>query len=190
INKMIVKGEGDRCDQLAGKREAYFDNARFILIVFVVFGHIIQPFYEENTMLYSLYTTIYLFHMAGFILISGYFAKGFRRPGYLTIIAKKTLPTFIIFQIIYTVVQVSSNNYMVEDSTVDLNFVLAPLFTLWFLLSLYCWIVLLFLFAKFRWWTVLVAFAVGISISFIDVNTFLSITRTFVFFPFFLLGFY
>src|SRR5699024_11116867 len=47
-----------------------------------------------------------------------------------------------------------------------------------------------FLFAKFRWWTVLVAFAVGISISFIDVNTFLSITRTFVFFPFFLLGFY
>jgi len=175
---------------LAGKREAYFDNARFILIVFVVFGHIIQPFYEENTMLYSLYTTIYLFHMAGFILISGYFAKGFRRPGYLTKIAKKTLPTFIIFQIIYTVVQVSANNYMGEDTTVDLNFVLAPRFTLWFLLSLYCWNVLLFLFAKFRWWTVLVAFAVGISISFIDVNTFLSITRTFVFFPFFLLGFY
>src|SRR5699024_7955026 len=84
-------------------------------------------------------------HMAGFILISGYFAKGFRRPGYLTKIAKKTLPTFIIFQIIYTVVQVSANNYMGEDTTVDLNFVLAPRFTLWFLLSLYCWNVLLFL---------------------------------------------
>src|SRR5699024_10217447 len=83
------------------------------------------------------------------------------------------LVTFIIFQIIYTVVQVSANNYMGEDTTVDLNFVLAPRFTLWFLLSLYCWNVLLFLFAKFRWWTVLVAFAVGISISFIDVNTFL-----------------
>src|SRR5699024_12824149 len=78
----------------------------------------------------------------------------------------KTLPTFIIFQIIYTVVQVSANNYMGEDTTVDLNFVLAPRFTLWFLLSLFCWNVLLFLFAKFRWWTVLVAFAVGISISF------------------------
>src|SRR5699024_4828189 len=83
-----------------------------------------------------LYTTIYLFHMAGFILISGYFAKGFRRPGYLTKIAKKTLPTFIIFQIIYTVVQVSANNYMREDTTVDLNFFLAPHFTLWFLFIL------------------------------------------------------
>src|SRR5699024_11931621 len=113
---------------------------------------------------YSLYTTIYLFHMAGFILISGYFAKGFRRPGYLTKIAKKTLPTFIIFQIIYTFVQESANNYMGEDTTADLNFVLAPRFTLWFLLSLYCWHVLLFLFVIFRWWTVLVAFAVGFSI--------------------------
>src|SRR5699024_225442 len=72
----------------------------------------------------------------------------------------------------------------------DLNFVLAPRFTLWLSLSLFCWSVLLFLFPKLRWWTVVVAFAVGISISFIDVNTFLSITRTFVFFPFFFLGFY
>src|SRR5699024_10884763 len=110
---ILLKCEGGRCDQLAGKREAYFDNARFILIVFVVFGHIIQPFYEENTMLSSLYTPIYLFHMAGFILISGYFATGFRRPAYLTKLAKKTLPTFIIFQIIYTFVQLSANNYMV-----------------------------------------------------------------------------
>src|SRR5699024_7583925 len=152
--------------------------------------HIIQPFYEENTMLYSLYTTIYLFHVAGFILISGYFAKGFRRPGYLTKIAKKTLPPFIIFQIIYTFVLVSANNYMGEDTTVDLIVVLAPRFTLWFLLSFFCWHVFLFFFATFRWWTVLVAFAIGISIRVIDVNTFFSITRTFVFFPFFLRGFY
>src|SRR5699024_6580365 len=89
-----------------------------------------------------------------------YFAKGFRRPGYLTKIAKKTLPTFIIFQIIYTVVQVSANNYMGEDTTVDLNFVLAPRFTLWFLLSLYCWNVLLFLFVYFCWCYVLFLFAI------------------------------
>src|SRR5699024_8097258 len=132
INRILLKCEGDRGDQLAGKREAYFDNARFILIVFVVFGHIIQPFYEANTMLYSLYTTIYLFHMAGFILISCYCTKGLWRTEYLTKIAKKTLPTFIIFQAIYRVVQVSANYYMREDTTIDLNFILAPRFTLWF----------------------------------------------------------
>lgn len=177
-------------NQLKGKREAYFDNARFILIVFVVFGHVIQPIFEESAMLLSLYTTIYLFHMAGFILISGYFAKGFRRPGYLFKIAKKTLPTFIVFQIVYTIVQVTAKSSMGKETTVDLQFLLSPRFTLWFLLSLFSWNLLLFLFARFRWWTILIAFAVGITIGFININTFLSITRTFVFFPFFLLGFY
>lgn len=141
-------------------------------------------------MLYSLYTTIYLFHMAGFILISGYFAKGFRRPGYLAKIARKTLPTFFVFQLIYSIVQLSVSNIQGKDVSVDLHFILSPRFTLWFLLSLFCWNLLLFLFARFRWWTVLVAFGIGIAIGYVNVNTFLSITRTLVFFPFFLLGYY
>ncbi|WP_079525043.1 MULTISPECIES: acyltransferase family protein [Halobacillus] len=43
---------------------------------------------------------------------------------------------------------------------------------------------------RFKWWGVLVAFIFGIAIGYIDViGQFLSLSRTFVFFPIFLLGF-
>ena len=60
------------------QREYFFDNAKFILIFLVVFGHFLRSFIEESEIIYSLYKVIYTFHMPAFILISGFFAKGFR----------------------------------------------------------------------------------------------------------------
>jgi fucose 4-O-acetylase-like acetyltransferase len=77
-----------------------------------------------------------------------------------------------------------------KEAVFDLSLA-SPHFALWFLLSLFCWNVLLFVFARFGWWTVPVAFAIGIAIGFADdVDKYLSLSRTFVFFPFFLLGYY
>lgn len=172
------------------KREAYFDNARWFLIILVVFGHVISPIKNDNQMLFTLYTTIYLFHMAAFILISGYFAKGFREKGYLLKIAKKTLIPYVIFQILYTFFYYGADLIKGKDAVFDFSFT-TPHFALWFLLSLFCWNVLLFVFARFGWWTVAIAFAVGIAIGYVDgVDKYLSLSRTFVFFPFFLLGYY
>ena len=53
-------------------REYKFDNLKILLILLVVLGHIIEPFYKLNT----LYLIIYAFHMPVFVYISGYFAKG------------------------------------------------------------------------------------------------------------------
>lgn len=64
-------------------RDYYFDNAKFILIFLVVFGHLMQPFVADYDSVHILYIFIYTFHMPAFILISGYFAKGFRKSGYL-----------------------------------------------------------------------------------------------------------
>ncbi|WP_426638635.1 acyltransferase family protein [Priestia aryabhattai] len=61
------------------KRDAYFDNVKFILIVLVVFGHLLTPFINDEQWLRTLYIFIYTFHMPAFILISGYFAKGYRK---------------------------------------------------------------------------------------------------------------
>src|SRR5699024_8408040 len=84
------------------KRNAYFDNARLILIFLVVFGHMIQPFIENSSHLNTLYMWIYTFHMPAFIFIAGFFARGYGTIGYISKLAKKLLLPYLIFHLIYT----------------------------------------------------------------------------------------
>ena len=57
------------------QRDAYFDNVKGILILLVVIGHLIEPFYLKSKFVESLYTFIYTFHMPAFIFLSGLFFK-------------------------------------------------------------------------------------------------------------------
>ncbi len=169
----------------ASQRSQYFDNAKFILIFLVVFGHVISPLKRNDDLLFTFYTFIFLFHMPAFILISGYFAKGYRKKGYLRKIAKKVLLPYLIFQIIYSLFYYWSGQ---EDS---LNVhLLRPHWTLWFLLSAFFWNVLLYLFANLKWYGFALSILMGVGIGYVEnAGSFLSISRTFVFFPYFLLGF-
>ncbi|WHZ01262.1 acyltransferase family protein [Neobacillus sp. YX16] len=166
-------------------RSKYFDNAKFILIFLVVFGHMISPYKDQDKVLFTLYTVIFLFHMPAFILISGYFAKGYRKKGYLLKSFQKILIPYFIFQIIYSVV------YFLVGKEKTLEFDLfQPHWSLWFLLSLFFWNLLLYVFARLKWAGLLVAVLVGIAIGYFEqAGSFMSISRTFVFFPYFLLGF-
>ncbi|MGE8206443.1 acyltransferase family protein [Heyndrickxia sp. NPDC080065] len=166
-------------------RNLYFDNAKLILIFLVVFGHVISPLKENDDFLFTLYAVIFLFHMPAFILISGYFAKGYRKNGYLLKSVKKILLPYLIFQAIY------SFFYFINGDEHSLSFdFLEPHWTLWFLLSLFFWNLLLYVFAKLKWLGLIVAIFIGIGIGYIDhIGSFLSLSRTFVFFPYFLLGF-
>src|SRR3954453_4538382 len=85
------------------QRTFYFDNAKFILIFFVVFGHMLRSFIEDHETIYTIYKVIYSFHMPAFILVSGFFAKGFYQKGYIIKITKKLILPYLIFQLIYTV---------------------------------------------------------------------------------------
>ncbi|MEH6996375.1 acyltransferase family protein [Neobacillus drentensis] len=166
-------------------RSKYFDNAKFILIFLVVFGHMISPYKDQDKVLFTLYTVIFLFHMPAFILISGYFAKGYRNKGYLLKSVQKILIPYFIFQIIYSVV------YFLVGKEKTLEFDLfQPHWSLWFLLSLFFWNLLLYVFARLKWAGLLVAVLLGIAIGYFEHSgSFMSISRTFVFFPYFLLGF-
>ncbi|WHY65261.1 acyltransferase family protein [Neobacillus sp. SuZ13] len=167
------------------KRSKYFDNAKFILIFLVVFGHLISPLKEEDGILFTLYTIIFLFHMPAFIFISGYFAKGFKKKGYIVKAIKKILLPYFIFQIIYSVYYYLNG----QEEILEFDF-LHPHWSLWFLMSLFCWNLLLYVFARFRWAGFCFSIGLGIAIGFIDdVGSYLSLSRTFVFFPYFLLGF-
>ena len=167
------------------KRSKFFDNAKFTLIFLVVFGHIISPLKDQNGILFTLYTAIFLFHMPAFILISGYFAKGYKKKGYFKKSVKKILVPYFIFQIIYSIYY-----YLIgKEEKLAFDF-LHPHWSLWFLLSLFFWNLLLYAFAKLKWLGFGVAILLGMAIGYInDAGSFLSLSRTFVFFPYFLLGF-
>lgn len=168
------------------KRSLYFDNAKFILIFLVVFGHVISPLKYNNNILFTLYSVVFLFHMPAFILISGYFSKGFHKKGYFLKTVKKILLPYIIFQIVYSIFYYYLDG---EESTLKID-LLQPHWTLWFLLSLFFWNILLHVFARLKWVGLIIAVVVGIGIGYFDhVGSYLSLSRTFVFFPYFLLGF-
>lgn len=168
------------------ERNAYFDNARATLIFLVVFGHMIQPFAAGSTEIYTLYTWIYMFHMPIFIFVSGFFAKGASDKSHLWKLVKKLLVPYLIFQVIYT-----GYYYMIGKSDWDAG-LFHPHWSLWFLISLFCWHVLLIFYKKLRPAIgIPLSFAIGIVIGYIEpIGHTLSISRTFVFFPFFLIGYW
>ena len=169
------------------QRDAYFDNAKFILIALVVLGHFFTSYIHDYEIIDAIYKTIYSFHMPAFILLAGLFAKGFYEKGYFLKFIKKLLIPYILFQIIYTVYY-----YFLYHSTTFSIDLLKPQWSLWFLLSMFCWNILLLGFAKL---SPLIGMSISILIAmlvgYVDfISNYLSLSRTFVFFPFFLIGYY
>ncbi|WP_072891855.1 acyltransferase family protein [Ornithinibacillus halophilus] len=168
------------------EREAYFDNAKLLLIFLVVFGHVIQPFTIDSPGVNTLYMWIYTFHMPAFIFLAGFFAKGSGNKEYIVKLAKKLLVPYIIFQLIYT-----SYYFLIGKSGFQAD-VFYPHWSLWFLLSLFCWHLLLSIFKR-------IPAPIGIALSVVigivvgyfgEIGHQFSLSRTFVFFPFFLIGYW
>ncbi|MFJ7639288.1 acyltransferase family protein [Peribacillus sp. NPDC097264] len=169
------------------QRDFFFDNAKFILMGFVVFGHLLNTYINDSETIYALYKTIYSFHMPAFILVSGFFAKGFYQKGYLAKITMKMIVPYIIFQIIYTVYYY----FLYDRSSFNVD-MLTPHWSLWFLISLFCWNIMLLGFSKLKPLVGIgLSFLIALLIGYVDfISNFLSLSRTFVFFPMFLIGYH
>lgn len=167
-------------------RMPFFDNARVILIFLVVFGHMIQPFASDSQLINSIYAFIYIFHMPMFIMLAGFFAKGIGEPKYILNLAKKLLIPYVIFQLLYTIF------YFLLGREEWYSGILHPQWALWFLVSLFSWHILLILFKKIpAILSVGIAVLIGLGIGYFDISAYgLSLSRTFVFFPFFLAGYF
>jgi len=61
----------------ATQRDACFDNAKYLAIVLVAMGHAWEPLRSGSRTVAALYTVVYAFHMPAFIIVSGYFSRGF-----------------------------------------------------------------------------------------------------------------
>src|SRR5690625_924443 len=166
------------------KRNAYFDNAKLFLIFFVVFGHMIQP-YIDSKYVGTFYTWLYTFHMPAFIFLAGFYAKGKSSADFIINLAKKLLIPYLIFQAIYSIYYfyIGKPGWLTDS-------IFYPHWSLWFLISLFSWHMLLIGFKKMHpAISLTTAVALGIIVGYFDpIGHLFSLSRTFVFFPFFLLG--
>lgn len=167
------------------KREAYFDNAKWILMFLVVFGHVIQPFKDQHV--YSvLYQWVYTFHMPAFIIVSGYFAQAKLNKAYVGKLFKKLLLPYLSFQAIYTIY------YALIGKSGWWKPPFEPQWALWFLVSLFCWHIMLYWYRSLpKHVAIFISIQIGVLVGYMSgIDHSFSLSRTFVFFPFFLIGYW
>ncbi|MCS1351785.1 acyltransferase family protein [Mechercharimyces sp. CAU 1602] len=166
-------------------RNAFFDNAKFLLIFLVVLGHAIRPLADQFDSMNALYLWIYSFHMPLMIFIAGYFSKNIHKKGqYQKLIATVLVP-YLLFEFLYEVYQ---SFIYAPDSNNQLD-LLSPYWLMWFMFSLFLWKTLLPYFLNLKY-PLMISIALGLLIGFTDADKFLSFHKTIAFFPFFILGYF
>ena len=165
-------------------RYPVLDNARFVLISLVVTGHLLEQLAEQGPVAAALYRWIYLFHMPAFVLISGAVSKStLTRRGATALVTCLLMP-YLIFQTLYP----AWDAWLFHAGDWSQGY-LTPYWLLWYLPSLACWRLLLPLFARLKFalpLAVVMALAAGLAPW---IGYPLSLSRTLVFFPLFLLGY-
>ncbi len=159
-----------------------WDNARFACVALVVIGHAIQRQTADSNNALTLYLLLYAFHMPAFAVISGYFSKA-APPGarQMRRIVTDILLPYVIMETIWTLVQFLVEGKREFDPT-------EPSWTLWFLLALAIFRVMLPYLALLKWpllWAVIASIAVGY---FANVDSTFSLSRAIGILPFFVLG--
>jgi fucose 4-O-acetylase-like acetyltransferase len=164
------------------RRVPFWDNARFACIVLVVLGHAVQRLTYDSDIALGLYLLIYAFHMPAFAIIAGYFSKsGAPTRRQMARVITDILVPYVIFEALWTLTK-----WIVEGSA-DPN-LSQPSWTLWFLLALGIFRLVLPYLALLRWpllWTVVISIGAGY---FPNIGSTFSLARTLGLLPFFALG--
>lgn len=167
------------------EREPYFDNVKFILILFVVVGHTIEPIIGGSVLLRSLYIFFYLFHIPLFVFISGYFSKNTNSDDYGKKLIGNLIIPYIIFETAYSIVDF----FIFKRESLSMSY-FTPYWIMWFIFSMIMWKIAIIYIKQVKF-AIPLSFLLAIMVGYAgDVGYYASISRTFVFLPFFLLGFY
>ena len=160
------------------KRWYRADNIRYILLFNVIMEHMLT---QTGCTQYPIITLVVnwsrLITMPGFCFLSGYFSKKTDKC-YETAISDFLLP-YLVFNTLFV---------LIFGQGADSNNFLSPTFVYWYFLSMFTWKIMARALMKMRFilpLSFVMALAAG---SFVDVHNFLSLSRTIVFLPYFLLG--
>jgi len=160
-------------------RDYYFDNFKAILILFVVLGHFLAPLQNKYHIVDVTVTYIYFFHMPAFVFVCGYFSK---KNDWVKLVKTLLIP-YVAFQVIEAFLVA----YVKQEPRVFR--MVYPKFSLWFLLALFIWRLVINELSRVKGlfvWAMMFALAAGFESS---INSYLALSRTIVFFPFFVAGY-
>jgi fucose 4-O-acetylase-like acetyltransferase len=174
-------------NSLEARGGIFFLNLRFMLMITVFAGNAIEPLINKMGGIHGLYMWIFSFHMPLFVLVTGYFA----RKSLAGTTGRKMLLQiglqYLIFQSLYSALDVS----LFHVSNIQ-HSIFAPYLLLWFLASHACWRLLMLGMSK---WSVtaklLFAVTAGVAVGYLQLDgVWFSISRTFVYLPFFVIGYH
>lgn len=117
------------------RRDAYFDNAKYLAIVLVAVAHAWVPVMDGSRTARALYMVAYTFHMPAFIIISGYFSRSFDMS------AKKMKRLVTGIAVPYVVFETAYSLFKryADDSPDHPISLIDPWFLTWFLAALFIW---------------------------------------------------
>lgn len=166
------------------KRLYKLDNIKCILITLVIVGHLLESW--QITPAEVMYKVIYTFHMPAFVFVTGYLAK-WNAPK----IVRRLLVPYVILQPIYILY-----DYYVLHRADELTLQWTqPYWLLWYLLACVFWYILIPFIDTDKIVNQLLILAGAVAIALLigydkQVGYFLTLSRTIVFAPFFIAGFY
>lgn len=172
---------------ISSRGETFFLNLRFLLIVCVFIGNAIEPLITRLHGMEALYMWIFAFHMPLFVFVTGYFAKSNLFGGAGRKVLLQIAMQYMIFQTLY--LALDALLFHVHNTHYSY---FAPYLLLWFLASHFCWRLLLIMLQKLTpLQQVITAVLLGVLVGYLPVDgVWLSISRTLVFFPFFIIGYH
>ncbi|MGC5774251.1 acyltransferase family protein [Paenibacillus pabuli] len=167
-------------------QDSFFYNLRFMLIVCVLVGNALEPLITRFAGAEALFLWIYTFHMPLFVWVTGYFARHSLQGTTGRNVLKQIAMQYVLFQTLYALMDYT----VFHTPHMRLSF-FAPYLLLWFLASHFCWRLLLRLTLS---WTplyrLIASVLLGIIAGYLPIDGFwLSFSRTFVFLPFFMIGY-
>lgn len=172
--------------KITKEREYLFDNLKGLLIIFVVFGHLIEDFSlrDVDGLAGTVYGLIYVFHMPLFVFISGYFSKNNN--------LKRITELIFIYIFCQSIIYPLGLSLLTGTTYLDnLQSVFLPEFTYWYMLSLVTWRVITPYITTIKhnlFLSFILGALFGLSLTKVDLS-YMSIGRSISFYPFFLMGY-
>ncbi|MFF3525411.1 MULTISPECIES: acyltransferase family protein [Streptomyces] len=118
----------------SGQRDAFLDNAKYLLIVLVAVAHSWEAV-EGSRATKALYMFVYAFHMPAFIVICGYLSRNFTgRPHQIKRLITGIAVPYVVFEVAYSLFKRYADD--TPDHAITL---LDPYFLTWFLAALFIW---------------------------------------------------
>ena len=171
------------------QREPYYDNLKFLLIMLVVIGHVVNHTGDLFPPLKAIYSWIYMFHMPAFVFVSGMFAKSiYTRERGLRV---SSLLFYVIMFVLFYFALWGWIHLCYDQPAFKLFF---PSSIQWYFLTMAIWGLTTPLVSRAPGGAKLVlpiSIALALAIGFVDYQyDFLSIGRAIAFAPFYYMGYF